>query len=49
VVHPEAQREREGEEPDLPEPKTESVAIGEDVPHVYLLVATALMPQNEPQ
>ena len=31
----------------MPGPKTRSVARGEVSPHVYLLVATALMPQND--
>jgi hypothetical protein len=48
VDHPERQRERNCEKADVPGPETESVAMGEDVPHVYLLVATALMPQNVP-
>jgi hypothetical protein len=42
-------RERDREQGDVPGPETRAVARGEVRPHVYLLVATALMPQNVPQ
>src|SRR5262249_11131071 len=49
-VHPaDRQRQDEGHEACLPRLETRSVALGEGFPHVYLLVATALMPQNVPQ
>jgi hypothetical protein len=48
-MHP-ADRERqdEGQKADLPRLETRSVALSEGCPHAYLLVATALMPQNVP-
>jgi hypothetical protein len=42
------QRQDESHKAGLPDLEARSVALGEGCPHVYLLVATALMPQNVP-
>jgi hypothetical protein len=42
------QRQDEGQKARLPGLETRSVAPSEGCPHIYLLVATALMPQNAP-
>jgi len=48
MAQPEHESQDYGEQTHLPRLDTRSVALGEGCPHVYLLVATALMPQNVP-